>query len=40
VPEEVKGRRLREITELFYGDIKEKNKSEVGKRHVVLVEGV
>ncbi|KAL6078297.1 CDK5 regulatory subunit associated protein 1 [Balamuthia mandrillaris] len=39
VPPEVKQRRLKEIVDLFYGIAAEKNTQEVGKRHLVLVEG-
>jgi len=39
VPEEVKNRRLREVVELFYLTQAKKNQKEVGKLHLVLIEG-
>jgi tRNA-2-methylthio-N6-dimethylallyladenosine synthase len=40
VPEEVKKRRLGEIISLQQEIAGERNKKEVGKRHIVLVEGI
>ena len=40
VPEETKQRRLAEVIETFREVAKEKAKSEIGKTHLVLVEGV
>jgi tRNA-2-methylthio-N6-dimethylallyladenosine synthase len=39
VPEEVKQRRLAEVIETFREAAKEKAKGEIGKTHLVLVEG-
>jgi hypothetical protein len=40
VPEDVKQRRLSEVIALFYSLIEKKNQAELGKRHLVLVDGV
>jgi hypothetical protein len=40
VSHEVKQRRLREVIDTFYSLAREKNQLEVGKTHLVLVEGV
>mmetsp|Transcript_32826 Transcript_32826/g.82401 ORF Transcript_32826/g.82401 Transcript_32826/m.82401 type:complete len:673 (-) Transcript_32826:41-2059(-) len=39
VPHDVKQRRLREVIDTFYSLAREKNELEVGKTHLVLVEG-
>lgn len=39
VPEPEKQRRLREIVDLFYGTVAQKNKKEIGKLHLILLEG-
>jgi tRNA-2-methylthio-N6-dimethylallyladenosine synthase len=40
VPEEVKHRRLKEVIDTFFATLAEKSREEVGRRHLVLVEGV
>eukprot|EP00466_Bigelowiella_natans_P020779 jgi/Bigna1/58069/fgenesh1_pm.51_\ len=39
VPEKVKSRRLSEVISTFYDESEKKNLSEIGKLHLVLVEG-
>jgi tRNA-N(6)-(isopentenyl)adenosine-37 thiotransferase enzyme MiaB len=39
VPEEIKKRRLHEVIETFHLHARQKNKLEIGKKHLVLVEG-
>lgn len=39
VPEDIKKRRLAEVIETFMENVKEKNQKEIGKTHLVLVEG-
>eukprot|EP01123_Difflugia_compressa_P006759 TRINITY_DN19123_c0_g1_i1.p1 TRINITY_DN19123_c0_g1~~TRINITY_DN19123_c0_g1_i1.p1 ORF type:complete len:184 (+),score=57.42 TRINITY_DN19123_c0_g1_i1:22-552(+) len=39
VPEPVKKRRLQEVIQTFYEILFQKNSSEIGKKHLVLVEG-
>ncbi|PRP80919.1 hypothetical protein PROFUN_11360 [Planoprotostelium fungivorum] len=39
VPPEVKQRRLAEVISLFYSTSKEQNEKEIGREHLVLVEG-
>lgn len=39
IPDEIKKRRLQEIVELHRKHALEKNKAEIGKEHIILVEG-
>jgi tRNA A37 methylthiotransferase MiaB len=39
IPLDVKKRRLNEVIQTFHAQLREKNKSEIGRRHLVLVEG-
>eukprot|EP01112_Ceratiomyxa_fruticulosa_P012606 TRINITY_DN349_c0_g1_i1.p1 TRINITY_DN349_c0_g1~~TRINITY_DN349_c0_g1_i1.p1 ORF type:complete len:582 (+),score=79.25 TRINITY_DN349_c0_g1_i1:243-1988(+) len=39
VPEEVKARRLKEVIDTFHHNLQYKNAAEIGKVHLVLVEG-
>eukprot|EP01133_Synstelium_polycarpum_P007288 gene7288-8470_t len=40
VPVEVKSKRLREVIDTFYAGAKAKARQEVGRRHLVLIDGV
>jgi hypothetical protein len=40
VPEEVKQQRLKEVIQTFFATLAEKSREEIGRRHLVLVEGV
>ncbi len=40
MPAEVKNRRLKEVIDTFHEVAKQKNQMEVGREHLVLVEGV
>ena len=39
VPEDVKRRRLAEVIDTFHANVKLRNEAQLGKRHLVLVEG-
>lgn len=39
VPEEVKQQRLKEVIQTFFATLAEKSREEIGRRHLVLVEG-